>query len=398
MFRSRILSKLRQFTTKATHPKSTTTKTTKTIEKVADKTTSSSLKLKPTPSPSPTTTIPEALPERANALRLFAEGAISISLVYGIFWGVETQSFVPTNIDYLHLQSMFAGGAGIAFAFRAKGCNISRRLAVGALAGSYALYGSASQTRWSDTNKRVTATTISNAGKDISLAIVTMLPFLSASLSRSTIRFSSRNMIGVVLSSSCLLGATLCDYKPKELDIVWKRLDATSRNSGLFLEWLHWFGYIMLGGGAVAMIAGPIAMYGHLCYTTLPEREEREERKEQMATLENMHDKNVSYRHRQRTVSAFFPISYSNRYVSDHHLYESLVQDQSVTSKQMHSELEPVVLGEWIVDVEIRPLYDQLLGRDPFTLNAILPKWIINVINGTSKNDAIQSLSSTSTK
>ena len=65
------------------------------------------------------------------------------------------------------------------------------------------------------------------------------------------------------------------------------------------------------------------------------------------------------YRAYQRVTSPFFPIKYSNRHViSDRHLYRSV-----------SSCIEPgvfdveKVLGEWVVDYEMRPMSDNVLGR-----------------------------------
>ena len=71
---------------------------------------------------------------------------------------------------------MCAGGAGVAFSLRASGCNPTRRLAVGALAGSYALYGSAASTRrgGGGTKQRSTASTVEGVAKDISLSVVAL--------------------------------------------------------------------------------------------------------------------------------------------------------------------------------------------------------------------------------
>ena len=72
----------------------------------------------PTNSTTSASSSPTAINARASGVRLFAEGAVSISLIYGIFWGVETQTIVPVKMNYLEMQSMCAGGAGVAFALR----------------------------------------------------------------------------------------------------------------------------------------------------------------------------------------------------------------------------------------------------------------------------------------
>ena len=279
---------------------------------------------------------------------------------------------------------MCAGGAGVAFALRASGRNPTRRLAVGALAGSYALYGSASSTRrgGGGTKQRSTAPTVEGVAKDISLSVVAMLPFLSSALSRATKRFSTKNAVGVLLSSSCLLGALACDFKPPELKNVSSHLESKSRHPSLFLEWLHWYGYVLLGGGVVALIAGPIAMFGKICYDDLPSKEKikikiQQEEEEGVGEVGEVGKGESSYRHRQRTVSAFWPIWYSNRYISDHHLYETIVQDASITTKSS-TELEKFIVGEWVVDVDVRPISDHLLGRASMTLEKMLPKWVVN--------------------
>jgi hypothetical protein len=238
------------------------------------------------------------------------------------------------------------------------------------------LYGSAASTRRGGTKQRSTSSTLEGVTKDISLSVVAMLPFLSTSLSRATKRFTARNATGVILSSTCLVGALMCDFKPPELDFLSSHLENKSRHPSLFLEWLHWYGYVLLGGGAIALIAGPVAMFGKVCYNDLPllEKEKEAEKDEEE---EGGGGGDSSYRHKQRTVSAFWPVRYSNRYVSDHHLYETIKQDESITSKSL-TELEKFVVGEWVVDVDVRPKYDHFLGRASTTLQMVLPKWVIN--------------------
>ena len=358
----------------------TTTKTaekqvaTKNAKAAMKKTTTESSTLKPTPAPTPASSGTATATERTSGVRIFMEGAASIAVMYGIFWSAETQPLMPVTFSYLHMQSMCAGGAGIGIALRAKSCNPMRRLAVGALSVSYAIYGSATRrqrnTTHRDQNQRATASTAEGVAKDISLAVVTMLPFFSSALSRSTKRFSSRNLAGVMLSSTCLLGAAVCQFKPDELQPFWSYLDNKSRHPGLFLEWIHWYGYMMLGGGAIALLAGPVAMCGHICYEILPAREIDAE-----SAASNTEADSDSYRHRQRTVSAFWPIKYSNRYISDYHLYESVLQHESILSSSK-ADLEQRVVGEWVVDIDLRPKYDQLLGRSPLKLGSVLLSFV----------------------
>ena len=189
-----------------------------------------------------------------------------------------------------------------------------------------------------------------------------------------------------MLSSTCLLGAVVCDFKPPELSFLWNRLENKSRHPSLFLEWLHWYGYILLGGGTAAMIAGPVVMFGNICYNTMPQEEAAhvhadEERARKDTDIGDGH----TYRHRQRTVSAFWPVKYSNRYVSDHHLYETVVQKNTVVdgaaTLEDETTLQQFISGEWVVDVDVRPTYDQLLGRQPMAWTSIFPKWITNNIS-----------------
>jgi hypothetical protein len=358
---------------------------------IVEKTKKVPLATTPSPKPKPSLTKSVSLGgangvarRNVSSIQLFAQGALGITVAYGIVWGVETQSFMPTKLPYLDMQSMCASGAGMGIAIGAKGGNPSRRFAIGTLAAMYGVYGIASSTkRASSRNKdRATSSSVEGVVKGISLSIITMIPFLSAAISKRTVRFTPKNMVGFVLSAGCLVGALVCDFKPPEVDFFWNYLENKSRNPALFFEWLHWYGYVLLGGGATAAITGPIFMFGHLCYNVMPSKENENERKNQEEEGEG-----ENYRYRQRTVSAFWPMKYSNRYISDHHLYETVMQSENVIDRCKNNELEQFVCGEWVVDVDISPMYDQFLGRKSITWESFLPNWIVNNVSKMQSNE-----------
>ena len=383
---------LRAFTTKTVQSTKTSSKT---VTNTATNTPTKKIPLTTTPSPSIATPAPNVPATSASSLALFAQGSLCISLAYGVIWGVETQSIRPTALPWVDIHSMCASGAGIAFALRASGCNPLRRLAVGTLAASYGLYGIASSTQRAGhrTKQRATAASPKQVAQDLSVSIVTMIPFLAASLSKKTIRFTSKNLIGFVLSSTCLLGATVCDFKPPELEFMWNYLETKSRHPNLFLEWLHWSGYIMLGGGAAAFLAGPVFMFGNICYNIMPNEEQSSaEEQDELPTDTIVVGDGHSYRHVQRTVSAFWPMKYSNRYISDHHLYETVVQKDSVVGESGAGKgpgTDTVLCGEWVVDIDVRPTYDQLLGREEMTWQSMLPKWMSNNMPAVSGSGSV---------
>jgi hypothetical protein len=250
-----------------------------------------------------------------------------------------------------------AGGVGLSFVARAKGTGAMRRIGLGVLVGLWGLSGGLpnSITHQNSDNKRSAASPRRatkadpvDAVKDVGRAILATIPFAAAAFRKRAQRFSARHVVGLTFGSACLVGAALCDVRPRKVEYLWRPIETYSRHPGLFLGWCHWFGYVLLGGGPLALLAGPGAMLAVACYADLPALE-----RECAAEVGPL-----AYREQQRTVSAFWPIKFSNRYVSDRRLYESIPALEGGGGKG-HNAL----LGEWVVEHEFRPWTDRALGR-----------------------------------
>ena len=90
------------------------------------------------------------------------------------------------------------------------------------------------------------------------MSVVASWPMLFAATSRKVRYFSARHMLGVGVGASCLALAAACELRPPEAAPLWRPLARVSRQPGLFAEWAHWFAYVMLGGGPVALALGPV--------------------------------------------------------------------------------------------------------------------------------------------
>ena len=235
------------------------------------------------------------------------------------------------------------------------GTGAIRRIGVGSLVCLWGLTGGLRQqlgdreeaTR-TTSPQRATKANPAEAVKDLGRAILATVPFAAAAFRRRAQRFSARHALGLTFGSVCLVGAAICDVRIREAEFLWRPIEAYSRHPGLFLSWLHWFSYALMGGGALAFVAGPVAMLVDACYTDLP-------------SLEKTCAEKVgaqAFREQQRTVSAFWPIKYSNRYISDRRLYETV----PVMVREKDANGSPL-LGEWVVEHELRPWTDKLLGR-----------------------------------
>ena len=301
-----------------------------------------------------------------SVMRMWIEGAIGASLVYGAVWGVENQQIYPIQVPLNSVTHVCASGVGLSFVARARGTAVARRLGVGALVGLWGLSGgllskgsmqasqgnnntnssSSSSSSHSRGKGRATKEDLTDAAKDCGTAILATVPFAAAVFRKRAARFSARNALGILVGSCCLVGAVICDLQPMEAEIVWKYSESYSRHPGLFLGWCHWFSYVLLGGGPIALLAGPAAMLTLACYSDLP-------------TLERAKAQELgaeSFREKQRTTSAFWPIKFSNRYVSDRRLYESVPVSEG-------GKKSTLLLGEWVVAKEFRPWTDTALGR-----------------------------------
>ncbi len=323
--------------------------------------------LKTTPSPLPRLPVASSSSSSSSSssasgpvhsvLRIWTEGAVGAALIYGAAWGLEEQQVYPVQIPVNSLMHVCAGGVGLSFVARARGTSAARRLGVGVLVSLWGLSGglpnSVTHRNRGGKNstpalQRATEADPTDVFKDVGRTILATIPFAAATFRKRVQRFSARHVLGLTFGSVCLAGSALCNFRPLEAEFLWRPTEAYSRHPGLFLSWCHWFSYVMLGGGLLAFVTGPGAMFATTCYVDLPILESK--RTLEMGPL--------VFREQQRTVSAFWPIKFSNRYVSDRRLYESV----PVLEEETGSESD-VLLGEWVVEHEFRPWTDQMLGR-----------------------------------
>lgn len=142
------------------------------------------------------------------------------------------------------------------------------------------------------------------------LVALFMIPALVASgASGASGAFPSLvDVLGIAVAFLAISGEALADHQlagfrgdPSTKGQVCKRgFWRYSRHPNYFFEWVHWFGYVLLGLGSslwFLTLLGPIFMYVFLRYVTGVPHAERQ----------SLRSRGDAYREYQQTTSVFFP-------------------------------------------------------------------------------------------